>query len=136
MYSFAYLSATSATPGGVLYVDGDVRADGTYFQQTGRITICAPMDSMDSVLCRCLPRAAPGKYIEYCHINPCWCFLFHASFATSLTRMCNCCFHLQLSLVQRSPITDRKYNGLYNSPLISSSMPQNQMTAQASASET
>jgi len=25
MYSFAYLSATSATPGGVLYADGDVR---------------------------------------------------------------------------------------------------------------
>ena len=29
MYSFAYLSASSATPGGTLYADGDVSAGGS-----------------------------------------------------------------------------------------------------------
>ena len=37
---------------------------------------------------------------------------------------------MQLTLVQRSPITDRKYNGNYNSPMLSSQTPLGQVTAQ------
>ena len=38
----------------------------------------------------------------------------------------------QLTLVQRSPITDRKYNGLYNTPMLNSQTPAGQSTAQVS----